>query len=175
MTSHAMIDIECLGISADGVIASIGAVGWADDDPTGVCQGTFRHNITITNQDRALEGETVLWWLRQAPDVTASTFGKDPDRLNIKDALNALTVWGDCFDNFWAWPASFDFVILSDAYRQYKLRPPWGRGFRRLHCARTLCVFTGVKRGHNSSKHDPLEDAAVQAEALKVALSRLKR
>lgn len=170
--SHVMIDIEGLGHTPDGVIASIGAVVVdpvqppASPDPDG-----FMVLVSL-RQDRRFEPDTVQWWLRQTKEAVDQNFGKGQPRLPLTQALSDLTKWCGAIGatDFWAWPAAYDLMMLGHAYYQTGVGAPWGHQRRVLHCARTICTFVKVGRERNENKHNPLSDARIQAVALRKAL-----
>lgn len=168
-----MIDIEGLGHTPDGVIASIGAAV-VDSVPTPASPDLDGFVVLVSlRQDRRFEPDTVQWWLRQTKEAVDQNFGKGQPRLPLSHALSELTKWCASVEatDFWAWPAAYDLMMLDHAYQQTGAGAPWGRRRRLLHCARTMCTFVKVGRERNENKHNPLSDARIQAVALRRALT----
>lgn len=166
---HAMVDIEALGTTQDCVIASIGLTAWSVGTVSSDVPRDEKLLLNVANQPgRTVMAETALWWLRQSKEAQDATFGPGMARLGFREALGAMYNWGRGAKFWWSWPSLYDLAILDHAYRQAGMETPWSR--KNLCCARTFCKAVGIRRPANPLRHDPLEDARVQAIAVQAAL-----
>jgi hypothetical protein len=172
---HAMVDLETLATSIDASIASLGATAWQRRPYPCIdlfLRPELKLLINIANQPtRRFDGATILWWLRQSKEAQEATFGKGAERLGLRPALTELYNWAVKLKvtHWWSWPAQYDLALLDHAYAQFEMQAPWKR--KNLNCARTICSFLKVQRNPNPLKHDPLEDARVQADAVRRAFA----
>lgn len=164
--SHVMVDIETLSTGEDATIVAIGAVKFGEP----ISKSSSFKQIVHAEQGRAVDVNTVLWWLKQDKKIIDEVF--QPQSTTLSGALILFRKWAEGADNFWSWPASFDLKILDHAYANCGVVPPW-ESHRQLYCAMTVCSVAGVEREVNPNKHDPVADAAVQAVALQESLRKL--
>lgn len=169
---NVMVDLETLGKGSDAVILSIGAVAF---DETGV-GSDFYANIdpeSCTRVGMKMDASTVMWWMTQG-DQARQVF-KDGSRLDI--VLRNFTLWFASVgaENVWGNGATFDNVILSNAYTLAGLERPWS--YRGDRCYRTLkALLPDVKAPPNfGTAHNALDDARYQAIHAVELLKALKK
>jgi exodeoxyribonuclease VIII len=165
MNDNRMLDLETLGTGNNAVIISIGAVLF---DKDGVSNETFYKRIdpqSCVDVGMEMSTSTVMWWMKQS-DAARVEFNKPT--VSIQQALLSFTTWliqhaGDFEDRkVWGNGATFDNVILDNAYKKCKLEklwPYWGDA-----CYRTLKnLFPEVKMERTGTFHNALDDARSQA------------
>lgn len=160
-----MIDNETLGITADAVIMSIGAVKF--DLETGeIDDAGFYASISIqSNLDhgRKIDEPTLIWWMNQSKEAQA-VFHEPKTTLDT--ALSDLI---DFLDHdrrrVWSNGADFDIPMLSLAYSLMGMTPPW-----RFYNARCVRTYRAMPAAQNVPKfvpkiaHNALHDAYAQAQ-----------
>ena len=159
-----MIDLETLGTGHDAYILSIGACDVLNSNRT------FYVNTANTNQDRAIDVDTVTWWMQQSEEAR-KVFTEDS--IVLPAALRDLADWmldgtepGDL--KVWSHGATFDIPILQHAYKQYKIDCPWG--FWNARDTRTVYDLTGLdveRPERKGTHHNALDDALWQSEYLR--------
>lgn len=174
LNQHVMIDLETMGVQADSVILSIGAVTF---DKNGVhkefyCNVDFQScldaGMTITN-------DTFYWWLSQSEKAGAIL---SKDRKSITEALNELTSWMKAVGmvkGVWGNGASFDNTLLNTSYHKVlSSKAPWP--FWNDRCFRTIKGM--LPRVPDSelppigTAHNALDDARHQARYLIAACEK---
>lgn len=180
---HVMIDLETLSTANNAQILSIGAVKF---DTLGI-HDTFYQNIKLKSDSVFdISGTTVLWWLNQTKEAQETLLKKS---LNLRDSLIKFSAWYYNYDmlrmkaddkvyietgkEVWGNGATFDNVILRNAYKKLDLECPWS--FRDDRCFRTMARQLeaslnkrqiDVTFDFNGTKHNALQDAKNQAEYL---------
>lgn len=154
-----MIDLETLGTTPDAAIVSIGAVWF---DPRSDELGDEFYRVLELEQRRRIDPNTVRWWMDQSSDARRvfTTMNREP----LASALSALETF--IFSNpddprVWSQGASFDVVLLEDAYRQFEMTPPWK--FWDIRDTRTVYDLAGNDERGAAVAHHALEDAKAQA------------
>lgn len=132
-----MIDLETLGLRPDCPIVSIGAVQFNIDTGEVNNKAYYRRVEWINDQlDRPLSRDTVKWWLEQDPAAQAELTNRE-GAVKLKLALKQLEDFIPKGARIWANGATFDPIILDDAYQNQGGRvPPWG--FRNVRDCRTI-------------------------------------
>ncbi len=169
-----MLDIETMGNGPQSAIVSIGA---ADFDSA----RTFYTNVDLQSCIDAglkVDGSTIAWWLVQSVEARG-------DALPVREALQKFSEWlgAVTWENtdgsptfkpveceLWAYPASFDLVIVENALRACKLQVPWH--YRSPRCLRTLAAVSGVQKPCETP-HEACRDAQMQVQWVKVCLAAL--
>jgi exodeoxyribonuclease VIII len=161
-----MLDLETLGTGNNAVIISIGAVLF---DKDGVANETFYLRVnpqSCVDVGMEMSTSTVMWWMKQSDEARAEF---DKPSYTIGAVLQDFSAWIDAnSDNFkdrkiWGNGATFDNVILDNAYRKCKLEKPWP--YWGDTCYRTLKnLFPEVKMERTGTFHNALDDARSQAE-----------
>lgn len=160
--THIMIDMETLGLTADAVILSIGAVKFnldgeiSDKCLYGVCD--------IESQlRRHINGGTLAWWMEQ--HVDAKNIFRDG--VPLAHVLENMRKFVDHEDYFvWSNGADFDIPLLSHALRTHDMQPLFKHWNHR--CFRTIKeeYKSCPKPPFEGTKHNALMDAIYQAKWL---------
>lgn len=170
-----MLDLETLGLKHDAAILSIGAVAFSK------C-GISDEFYCVVNMSSciavglSIDSETIEWWMKQS-DEARSVFN-DERAVALPMALNAFSEWIGRIGNgkedvrMWGNGASFDNVILSNAYAACGMKKPWS--FRNDMCYRTLKnMHPYVESGDRTGVyHNALDDARYQARHCIKLISR---
>lgn len=156
---HIMIDLETMGTRPDAPIIAIGAVAF---DKERVHDEFY---IVVDLADSVAEGAaidpaTVLWWMKQSDEARAE-FGREGRALGLalgkfREGIGAYDVSG-----VWGNGASFDNVILSEAYHRMGNEAPWP--FWKDRCYRTMKNISPVPMERGGTHHNALDDARDQA------------
>ena len=173
MAEHVMIDLETMGTGNKAAIISIGA---AKFDKTKIYD-TFHVGVDLASNKPLgleIEAETVMWWLSE-DRAEARRAWLDLGKVELYEALLGFSEWlreDDpdkivAFDpaGVWGNGATFDNVILRNAYAGARLECPWP--FWKDRCFRTLkAPYTGPLPLREGTHHAALDDAIWQAKAL---------
>jgi len=163
---HAMVDLETLSLASNASIISIGAVLW--DIETGEIKRRFYANVDPTqkfSEGLDINPGTVMWWLQQSDQARGAFLEHTP--VNLKAALIELGLFIPQKTKVWS-HATFDSVVLSNAYKQLGLATSWS--FRDVMDIRTLTsLFKALgKADHNELPQRPeklvLHNALADAE-----------
>jgi exodeoxyribonuclease VIII len=166
-----MIDLETLGLTPDGVIVSIGAVQF--DLVTGKIGDTFYINVSAESCQQyglKINASTVEWWLSQ--DQAAVNAWLQGTSESLPEALKLFNQWvSGVFSpkkpTVWSNGATFDIVLMRNAYTVTGLKCPWH--FRNERDVRTLVGLAKLGRakpptsGRTGTHHNALDDAQYQA------------
>lgn len=159
-----MLDLETLGNGPNSVIIAIGAVKF---DVFGLGEEFYEVVDAQSCIDAGLQLDvsTVMWWMRQS-DAARAEFQRTGGPLT--EVLQRFTDFlGEDMDNIRVWGngASFDNVILGNAYRKAKLEQPWK--FYNDRCYRTVKnLFPLIELERTGTAHNALDDAKTQAKHL---------
>ena len=155
-----MLDLETLGNGSRSVIISIGAVEF--DPESGALGREFYVNVdpqSCVSAGLEIDASTVMWWMQQS-EAARAVFKQPAGQLF--DALQEFSRWFPALAQVWGNGATFDNVILSNAYRAAGLEQPWK--FSADRCYRTLKnLMPDVKQGSVGTAHNALDDAKYQA------------
>jgi len=170
--SNIMVDLETMGKGSMAAIIAIGAVKFNS-------KGLGQEFYAIVNLESSvkngmvIEPDTVMWWMKQS-DEARSEFAKGTETLfsalqgfaKFVGDRHSVKVWGN--------GASFDNVILDNAYQLNNLDTPWM--FWNNMCYRTIKNLLGgsIKMERTGDHHNALDDAKSQAEHLIRMLAALK-
>jgi len=163
--NNIMLDLETLGTGNNAVIISIGAVLF---DKDGMSNETFYKRVdpqSCVDVGMEISVSTVMWWMKQS-DAARAEF--DKPAVSIQQAVLSFSLWlREHSPNFedrkvWGNGATFDNVILDNAYRLCKLEKPWPYwGDACYHTLKNL--FPEVKMERTGTFHNALDDARSQA------------
>lgn len=195
--TNVMVDIETLDNTSTSLILSIGACVF---DENGVGTGHFYTTVNAASCHKiglTVSNDTVSWWLRQSEPARNAVFGENhmdllqavvsgtmsvdaalealtPGGMQIADALEELRQWWPTGATFWGNGATFDNVIVSDAYRRLGARRPWH--YTADRCYRTLkALYPQVKATSRAGTyHNALDDALYQADHAAKILAYMK-
>lgn len=172
-----MLDLETLGTQPGSAIVSIGAVYF--DLNTGELGETFYRVVDIRSEGPPFKVgmDTVCWWMQQENAARAvfdtKAAGVGPPSVRIVQALTEFAEFANKDDTrktlIWGNGASFDNVVLTEAYRIVGIPCPWP--YYNDRCYRTV-------RAHYKSMgidpplvregtfHNALDDAITQVKHL---------
>jgi len=171
--THYVIDLETLGKGPRAAIAAIGCVEIID----GALAREFYVRVDLASamsHGSEVDASTIQWWLKQADEARIEVNGVLPAQslwtalgelivfLGGHAPLEEILVWGN--------GATFDNVILSNAYAAVDLGRPWqywnDRDLRTL-----LALYPEAKNlPFEGIKHHALDDARHEAKQLVRAL-----
>jgi len=171
--THYIIDLETMGKGSNAAIAAIGCV----EIIGGTISREIYRRVELSNSMAAggtADADTIQWWLRQSAAARAEVNGTQSAELlfNVLGELRVfmtgmahaheILVWGN--------GATFDNVILSNAYAACGMERPWAywndRDLRTL-----LALYPQAKKlPFEGTKHHALDDARHEAHQLVNAL-----
>jgi hypothetical protein len=171
--SDVMIDLETLSTKNNAIILTIGAVKFnINKELDKTKQLYMRINLqSCKNLKMHTDRSTVKWWKEQSKEAQYEVFDH-PDRIDIKDALAALTDFIKDARTVWANSPNFDCVILENAFNKCKMTVPWKfwnlRDSRTVYALARLNLTTFRKNIEDEkSAHNALNDCIIQILALK--------
>lgn len=158
---HIMVDLETMGNSNNAAIVAIGAAVFSEE---GV-GSTFYRTIDLDDAAKygVIDASTVKWWLQQEADARRELYlASCPLRVALMDFSAWLGSQG-AVDGVWGFGATFDNVILRNAYKALDLFCPWH--FRKDRCFRTVAaMYPQVEwEPRVGTHHNALDDAVTQA------------
>lgn len=159
MKTKVMLDLETLGKTPGSVIVAIGAVKFAE----GQILDRFYERVDAEScvvLGLQMDVSTVMWWLTQDEEARMEITRQGRP---LADVLRSFSSWIDDPDaEIWGNGASFDNVLLAEAYDRTGLTRPWQywndrcyRTVKNLHPERSM------KR--MGTHHNALDDAESQA------------
>jgi hypothetical protein len=150
----------------NGSFAPIVAIGGIKFDPWGVetCKDDeFYMLVDLDSSMRAgmqPDASTIYWWLKQSDAARKALV--EPVQHELGDALVAFAQWYQGAERFWCRGATFDPVILGNAYGLLGMKTPWS--FRDVMDTRVLEELTGMKKTKEGGvEHNALDDAVRHA------------
>lgn len=165
---EAMVDLETNGTGNKAVILSIGAVMMNFMDYTVVEGSDFYVNVdrqSCIDIGLLEDASTIAWWAKQSPEAKAALLVQPI--VPIKEALTKFSAWMLGHRPVYGNGATFDNVILRNAYEHARIPCPWK--FWEDSCYRTIknrFGRSGDAPPPNLCKHNALEDARYQAKHL---------
>ncbi|WP_024590522.1 MULTISPECIES: 3'-5' exonuclease [unclassified Pseudoalteromonas] len=178
-----MLDLETIGQHSNAVIVSIGAVFF--NPITGNIGAEFYQVIDIEDAMKygTVDGATLKWWMKKSDEARA--IFNDKDTMPLKDALLELNDWLYQIEGYknriiWGNGATFDNVILSNAYTATKMTKAWhfsnDRDVRTVvDIGRRLLGIDPKKSNKFTGKpHNALDDAKHQAKYVSDVFKQLK-
>jgi hypothetical protein len=162
---HIMIDLETMGTRPTAPIVSIGAVAF---DKDGIHEKFYR----VIDLDSAvdagaiIEPGTVLWWLAQSDDARKALTDDIAEPIgNVLEQFRMFIVALPAIAGVWGNGATFDNVLLAEAYKRLGMEAPWP--FWKDRCYRTVKnLYPAVELVRVGTLHNALADARTQAEHL---------
>jgi len=158
--SEVMVDLETLGNGSNAAIISIGAVAF--DPASGQITSEFYVNVdpqSCIDAGLKMDVSTVMWWMKQSDDARAA-FTKPSVPLAL--ALDMFKGWYPQGAGMWGNGATFDNVILDNAFKATGINRPWH--FTKDRCYRTLkSLRPDIKQDRVGTHHNALDDAKFQA------------
>lgn len=162
-----MVDLETLSSASDAAIISIGAVKFSPANNAIV--NRFFLNVepqSCVDIGMRMDADTIMWWMKQSHEARAQF---DAPKTPIKEALQQFSSFlgANANANFlWGNGATFDNVILANAYKLAGIKRPWP--FWADRCYRTvkeLYPHITIDRSAGTH-HNALSDAENQANHL---------
>ena len=166
-----MVDLETLGQGNNAALLSIGACLFYPSGDGVDIHTNHRFEVFVKPQScveigMKMDTSTVLWWMApergEARDVL---MGKMEKAVHIRDALHRFSAWLGSDKPVWGNGATFDNVILRNAYNLAGIPCPWM--FWNDRCYRTMKnVAPTVKMQREGTHHSAMWDAISQAKHL---------
>ena len=163
---NVMLDLETMGSNSNAAIVSIGAVLF--DPMTGETGAEFYQVVSLNSSSHygELDSSTVIWWMKESEEARA--IFSDESKTTLKKALELFSEWitDNCDHNdkgkpdavVWGNGATFDNVILGNAYKAVRIRQPW-------FFANDRDVRTIVNLGRQLRNIDPKKELELQGTA----------
>ena len=137
-----MVDLETLGVCADAVVTTIGAVAFSLD-------GSLGNEIEIypTVQDqipqRKVEWGALKFWFTQGDIVRYQQSEAKRDK-SLKEILISFSDFcNQSLDkNFKIWGNGFDIPLLNQAYSSFDMETPWS--YKRIMDCRTAVWLSKI-------------------------------
>lgn len=170
MKTQIMLDIETLGKNPGSVIVSLGAVKF-DHKGVGETYYTRIDPESCIQAGLKMDASTVIWWMQQN-DSARREICQVGQGLTL--ALKEFSEWiGGTNPEVWGNGATFDNVLVSEAYRICDMKRPWRYPDER--CYRTVKnMFPSVPMQLSGAAHNALDDARNQAEHLIAIMKAFK-
>ncbi len=172
---HVMIDIETLGNGNKAVIWAIGATRFSLEQGQPEIQNFY---VTIDPQScvdagLVMDVSTVLWWMSEKQAEARKQLIDSGPGLDLATALDAFARWIPKKENLrgvWGNGATFDNVIVRNAYTAVNLPCPWS--YKVDSCFRTIKNLNAHVPWDEGSgtAHNALDDAINQTRHLKKML-----
>ncbi len=145
-TRHVMVDIETMATDSNASLLQIGAVRFNPARKTVDLDNVFEVNVSLPDcreRGMVVDPATEIWWREQSPESIASVLAKP--RYTVPEALGRFSAWYPSGALCWS-HATFDAVILQNAYQRVDMRCPWHfRDARDLRTLQGLFEFGGRK------------------------------
>ena len=178
MLNAVMLDLETMGNGNNAALVAIGAFKFDLHNPQPFEaieeEQKFYRGVDLASCVRAgleIDASTVIWWLKQS-DAARSAIGAG---IPLDLALAHFTQFmaGAKF-SLWGNGATFDNVILRNAYNKLHLAAPWH--YTDDSCYRTMKNQFGRAVGMNrvGTAHNALDDAISQALHLQKIMAHIK-
>lgn len=160
---NVMVDLETLGTASNSVIISMGAVAF---DNEGNTLSTFYRRIdpqSCVDAGLKVDVSTVMWWMKQS-DAARAAFNEKG--VLLAAALGDFAMWVPEDACLWGNGATFDNVLLTNAYKAAGLKAPWP--YWRDRCYRTVkALYPHISAGaFEGAAHNALADARHQTKHL---------
>ena len=160
--SAVMIDLETMSTKANACILSIGAARFFPRD-TQVMDHfeVFVDPESCTAAGLVIDADTVMWWMHGDRDEARKELMACP-RLPLRTALGMFADWLKGDRPVWGNGATFDNVILRNAYEACGITVPWK--YWNDRCYRTMkSQYPDVKMVRKGTHHSAAADAVSQA------------
>jgi hypothetical protein len=172
-----MIDIETLSTQKNAVILTIGAMKFDRYNENKTIEELEKFYCRI-NKDSciklgmAIDEETQKWWETQNHEAKYEAL-LNPDRIDIKIALNKFKLFLSNVKCVWANSPNFDCTILENAFKVCNIEVPWK--FWNLRDCRTIYDLgkVNLKSINNNNKHDAISDCYSQILCVQKCIKNL--
>ncbi len=102
---------------------------------------------------------TIEWWKKQSKEARDAL---RVDNIDVRDALLNFREWMNPYKNLCTW-GIFDIPILHHAFYKIGEKEPWNF-YDVLECRSISKMFDGRIDRSNTTHHNALEDAIIQAQ-----------
>ena len=166
MSEHVMLDLETLGKGSHAAIWTIGAVKFdpnivSEDGIKGTASFHVRVNMKSSFALGRADAGTVEWWMQTLRNEPRENILKMPE-VDLIEALDGFKEWFGEDKPVWGNGATFDNVILSNAFAACNIERPWS--YKNDRCYRTFkSLAPDVKPIDVGVAHGALDDALAQA------------
>lgn len=157
--NNIMCDLETMAKTNNAAIVSIGAVKFTDKK---LLEGFYRVVTLQSCMDEGLDvdASTIKWWLEQSNEATRELLC---NQIPLPQALQEFASWLGSDGVLWGNGATFDNVILTNAYKACRIRRPWS--YRNDRCYRTIsALYPDIEKESPGVNHRALTDAENQAK-----------
>jgi DNA polymerase III alpha subunit (gram-positive type) len=176
-----MIDIETLATSPNSVILCIGALKFDRknlETPTLDKFDSFYQHIATDSclaVGMEIDKNTLAWWEKQQKEIRDDAFGVDKERRDLKTVLTNFKEWIGQSKVVWSHGATFDCVILQEAYKRVGLECPWK--FWDVRDTRTLYDLGGITNADlpTEFKHNAVHDCYRQIVGVHKSIRNLMK
>lgn len=172
---HALIDLETMGNNSYAAIVAIGAVKF---DPRASGYSTDDDFYMVVDLESSMgygmaaDPSTIKWWLAQSDAARRALLSEEA--VDLIDALETFQQWYKGVERFWCHGATFDAVILGNAYQLTHRAAPWNH--RDVRDTRTLFELAGMDKTKTGGiEHHALDDAKRHALDVQAAYQVLNR
>lgn len=170
-----MVDLETLGTGNNAVILSIGACHFypSAESPKEDAFEVFIDPASCVELGMAMDPRTVMWWMAPGRGEARDLLMRNMENaVHIRDALHRFSAWIGRDKPVWGNGATFDNVILRNAYQLAGIECPWS--FWNDRCYRTMKnQAPAVKMHRQGTHHSALWDAVSQATHLQAVVRSL--
>ena len=169
MSEHVMIDLETLGKGSHAAIWTIGAVKFnpmhCAETIEELMDTTERFHVRVSMESSFAAGRadnsTIQWWMGTERDTARQAIFSMPE-VALIEALDGFKEWFGEDKPVWGNGATFDNVILSNAFSACNIERPWS--YKSDRCYRTIkSLAPDVKPLAIGVAHGALDDALAQA------------
>jgi hypothetical protein len=172
-----MLDLETFSTRGNAAILIIAAIKFNRDEPIGKIEKTdnFYAKISLESCKKVnlhVDSKTVHWWENRDPETKKDIFSEP--REELKSVLLKFNRWFGKAEKIWSHGASFDVPILSEAYYNCSLEPPWK--FWNIRDTRTIfdLVDMNIKDFPQDNLHNALHDCWRQIYGLQQCFKKIK-
>lgn len=180
--NNVMLDIETIGKGSNAAIISIGAVLFCPQSNKVGAEFHVAIDPASAIHYGNMDADTIKWWMKQEDEARA--LFNNENAMLLPDALLEFTDWINQIEQVkdrivWGNGATFDNVILANAYKQAGIELPWAyfndRDVRTIVAlGRQLKHFDPKKdMPFDGVKHDALDDAKHQAKYVSAIYQKL--
>jgi len=175
MSHHISIDLETLSTAPDAFIVAIGAARF-DPMADGIVDSFYTavdlNNSAFIAKRFRMDPATIGWWLHSERAAARDAL-KSGSCVDLLSALEGFGLWvGETPLPVWGNGATFDNVVLTNAYKALGMDVPWT--YKDDRCLRTLRALAPDVRVENvGTAHHALDDAVTQALLVQAIVKHL--
>jgi DNA polymerase III alpha subunit (gram-positive type) len=159
--THIMVDLETMSTAYNAAIVSIGAVAVKNGEVLRTFESTISLESSMAN-GLHVSASTVMWWMQQSEHARQALQSSN----DLRKTLQTLNEWAEPLKDprVWGNGATFDNVILRNAYNVAGLKPFWQ--YKHDRCYRTFKDLIDPQRRllprEGATAHTALADAVDQ-------------